>query len=309
MGFFGSQQDTTEKTQTTTLPQKQEDLANLVFDQALSGYGQIPLDVYGGARVPDVPRPTVRSQNQRMDLAGQLRQGTTPQDIMNLASQTAQGHFLNPNSNPFLRQTINAAIRPVRNQFFEQALPGISSAAVSGGAYGGTDQQKVKERALRDFETAAMDTSSQLSFENLSRERALQQMAPQLYQQGISAALQPAQILSGVGQERYNQQLMDIAAQREKFAESQTAPFRGLDVLSQAVQLPAGGTVSSRQDTEAPSKASEFLKGALGAGLGAGSVFWPQQGQGQPQQGGNNLWATAAPIALSAIAGGVGSLF
>ena len=51
-----------------------------------------------------------------------------------LALSTLRGDFLHPNSNPYLQGTIDAAIRPMTQQYKESILPAIESRAFLEGA-------------------------------------------------------------------------------------------------------------------------------------------------------------------------------
>ena len=46
-------------------------------------------------------------------------------NILNLGQQTARGDFLDPNSNPFLKDTINFALQPAVSQFQNSVLPAL----------------------------------------------------------------------------------------------------------------------------------------------------------------------------------------
>lgn len=301
--WFGSQQDTTQQTTQNNWFQPYQDLYSNVFNQALQGYEQVPQGTYQGPRVPNTPFATRLGRRNMLDVATNLQQNqTAPWDIMNLATQTAQGDFLSPNSNPYLRQTISAAIRPVREQFLNEALPASRSAAIAGGAYGGSDQEAEDARLTRDFGRTASDTSAQIAFNNLARERMLQQQAPQMYRQGAALAMLPAEIRQQVGSQLYSQQLAQIAADQQQFNESINAPYQGLGFLTNLLGLPSGGSTTSTTNSEAPSLASQFLQGAIGGAGAAGSMYY------NPQQGSSSLWQNLLPIAGSGLAAGLAGI-
>lgn len=104
----------------------------------------------------------------------------------NTLTQTAQGQFLSPDSNPFLQQTIEAAQRPIIQQFEEQVLPNTRSQFTNAGQFiqatGGNESGSspfdvAQNRAGRDFINSLGDISTNIASQNFQAERGRQQEA------------------------------------------------------------------------------------------------------------------------------------
>ncbi len=102
-------------------------------------------------------------------------------DANNLLSQTLGGQFLSPESNPFLQATIQAAQRPLLEQFQDVTLPGLSSAFTAAGQRtqpgGSSAFDKAKAIESRGLFNALGDISTKLAGENFQAERARQVQA------------------------------------------------------------------------------------------------------------------------------------
>lgn len=186
------------------------------LDQAfanLGGYGQQGLqtgleDYYaGGDQLGQFGQAGAQGLGQLGDLYGQLgnvagTMGSTGRDatwsglgslgagVGGISTGTAgaqQGmqHLLGAGdvlNNPYLQGAMDAAIRPVTEQFTEQVLPGIKSAAMGAGQMGGSRQGIAEGIASRGY----MDTIADMTA----------QMGSQAYGQGLNAV----QAGAGIGQ-------------------------------------------------------------------------------------------------------------
>lgn len=206
-------------------------------------------------------------------------------ELRNLGVATARGDFLSPDSNPFIKGAVDAAINPLRDRL-DQNVMSIGDAAQAAGAYGGSRQALLKSTALQGFNADALDTSAGIYADNYARERQLQQGAPQLLSSANQLALQPGQVLGAVGDQE-QQWAMD------KLVSAMDAPWAGLDRYQSILNSvsPYGTTSGTTTSTAAQkSKGGSALSGALG-GASAGASFGP--------------WGAG----IGAIAGGLGGLF
>ena len=89
------------------------------------------------------------------------------QDIVGSAGQGNQfltsGQALDPSTNPYMAKTIEAGVRPIREQLLEKALPSIRSGAVGAGQFGSSRQGIAEGQAIRGAETAAGDTLAKIA--------------------------------------------------------------------------------------------------------------------------------------------------
>jgi len=192
-----------------------------------------------------------------------------------LALSTLRGDFLHPNSNPYLQGTIDAAIRPMTQQYKESILPAIESRAFLEGAGDSIRLPLAQAQAGRDLATASGDVASNIAFNNYGMERQNQYSAPALLGQSAALPLQAIQMIGGAGA---GQRALDQVGVQEGLAqraEAENAAFRPLrqyaDILS---TIPVGSSTSGTQTTTLqqaqPGLGSQLLTGALGlAGTGA----------------------------------------
>lgn len=221
-------------------------------------------------------------------LRGQAGATATGADEMRaLAQQTASGYFLSPDTNPYIKQAVEAAIRPLQQQL-DGRIVSVGDAATMAGAYGGDRQALLKAKALTGFNEAALDTSGQIYFNNYNNERQRQMGAGALFNDANALALKPGQVLSSIGDQ---QQQWDIAAATA----AMDAPWAGLDRLQSVLSgVQDYGTQTTDSKTVSQGAKASGAQGALGGALGgasAGSAFGP--------------WGAG----IGAVIGGLGGLF
>lgn len=183
-------------------------------------------------------------------------QGPLADLTRNIASSTdfvLGGDVLDPASNPYLTDTINAAIRPVEEALTERIIPGIRSSAVATGNLGTTRQGVAEGRAIGDFTRTAGDISSELAFggyqsglDALTRTLAV---APSL--QGPLTA--EATALDAVGQQKraLEQSRIDDAIARFNFNEN--LPDDKLAQFASLISGNFGGTTTGQVEGTGPS--------------------------------------------------------
>lgn len=174
-------------------------------------------------------------------MSGTIGQGA--QDVINMGQATARGDFLNPDTNPFLRATADAAVGRAREGLLEQALPVISDQAIAQGAYGGARQDLSQERAVRDFGRSALDATTGLYGQNYQAERGRQMQAPVVLGQGYDLASAAGKGMLGLDEIVRGQEQLRIDDALARF--NANNPFRGL--MEAMGLLTAGGFASTGQ--------------------------------------------------------------
>lgn len=211
--------------------------------------------------------------------------------------QTSMGGFLQ--GSPYREQAIQAATRPLQQQFSEQILPGIASMYSRAGRYGSGAMERALGTATEASTRAIGDVASNIAYNDYARERALQQqaqgqqaalgaLAPQFYQ----SQMLPAQTLAQVGQaqEAIAAQPLQEAIQRYQF--EQQLPYQQLQTyLSSVYGTPLSASVYPSQ----PQAQTNQLGQAIG-GAGLGYLA------------GNFLGGSTGGIANSTLGAGVGGL-
>lgn len=124
---------------------------------------------------------------------GQGAAGEGTGAAQDLLTQTLRGDFLSPDSNPFLRSTIEAASRPILQQFEDELLNQRAQFTAGGQAVtqGASSPFALAEaRRQTGLANALGDVGTNIAFGNLANERGLQNQAVQLQQQQQQAEVQ-----------------------------------------------------------------------------------------------------------------------
>jgi hypothetical protein len=184
--------------------------------------------------------------------------------------QTAAGGFLQ--GSPYQQAAIQAATRPLQQQFTESTLPAIQSAFSRAGRYGSGAQERAIAQAQEATSRAMGDVTANIAYQDYARERGLQQqaiaqqaalgaMAPQFYQ----AQMLPAQTLAQVGQqqEAIAAQPLQEAIQRYQFG--QQLPYNQLQGYLSSVY---GTPLSQSIYAPTPQYQNTMMNTVAGAGLG-----------------------------------------
>lgn len=179
-----------------------------------------------------------------------------------MLAQTSSGAFLRPESNPYLKDTVDAALGQVQGR--------VNAQFNRPGAFGGTGHQNMLTDQLAQVAT-------NLYGQNYMNERTNQLRAASMAPSFSNLDYQDAQALLGVGDVfgQREQDLLNLGY--ERFLEQQNFPFQQLDVLSNTLAGSTGGrstTISQGAPVQYNRAASALGGGLLGAGLG--SMAFPQ---------------------------------
>lgn len=190
---------------------------------------------------------------------------------------TAAGGFLQ--GNPYQQQMIDAATRPLVNQYSNQVLPGIASLYSKSGRYGSGAMQSALGQATEQYGRALGDVSANIVGTQYDQERGRQQQA-------MMGLTNLAQAAPGIYAQQYlpSQQLAQVGAQREaiaaqplneamsRYSFGQQLPYQQLSgYLSSVYGSPTAsyGTTSQNMSTNPTIGA---IGGALGGGLLGSSI-------------------------------------
>ena len=244
--------------------------------------------------------------------------------------QTAAGGFLN--ANPYQQQMIQAATRPLEQQFSQSVLPGIASLYSKSGRLGSGSMERALGTATEGFGRALGDVTSNIAGTQFQAERGLQQQAAgalgaqqqaafgtqlqaagglgAVQQQDLARQLQaslaapqifgqqflPSQALADVGAQRESIAALPLQEQMARFEFGQQLPYQQLQgYLSSVYGSPMGAY--GTQTTQTPlttNRTTNALSGALLGGLGGYAL--------------NNAFNFGSPILSSAVGAGVGGL-
>lgn len=211
--------------------------------------------------------------------------------------QTAAGGFLQ--GSPMQQRAIEAATRPITQQFQSQILPGISSGFSRAGRYGSGAMQRAQAAATEAYGRALGDVGANIAYQDYTRERGLQQQA-QLAQSALAqaapsffqASFLPAQALGQVGAAREAIAAQPLQEQIQRFQYGQQLPYQQLQgFLSSVYGTPMGSSQGIMPQTQT---------NRLGQAVGLGTLGFLG---GQALQG---QFGQYAPIAGAALGGLLG---
>jgi hypothetical protein len=189
--------------------------------------------------------------------------------------QTAGGSFLN--ANPYQQAMMEAATRPLTQQFSQSVLPGISSLYSKSGRLGSGSMERALGTATEAYGRSLGDITANIAGSQYQQERGLQQqaqlqqaqlagLAPQFYGQQFL----PSQTLAQVGAQQEAIAAQPLQEQLARYQFGQQLPYQQLQgYLSSVYGTPLGSY--GTQTTNAPTyqnRGAGILGGGIAGGLG-----------------------------------------
>jgi len=226
------------------------------------------------------------------------------QASMGQVGQTAAGGFLN--ANPYQQAMMEAATRPLTQQFSQAVLPGISSLYSRSGRLGSGAMERALGTATEAYGRSLGDITANIAGTQYQQERGLQQqaqlaqsqlagLAPQFYSQQFL----PSQTLAQVGAQQEAIAAQPLQEQLARYQFGQQLPYQQLQgYLSSVYGTPLGSY--GTQTTNAPTyqnRGAGILGGGLAGGLGGYAL-----GQAFPAIGGT--YGALGGAALGGLLGG-----
>ena len=240
---------------------------------------------------------------QASPILGQAQQAY--QASLGQVGQTAAGGFLN--ANPYQQAMMEAATRPLTQQFSQAVLPGISSLYSKSGRLGSGAMERALGTATESYGRSLGDITANIAGSQYQQERGLQQQA-QLAQSQLAGAAPsfygqqflPSQTLGQIGAQREAIAAQPLQEQMSRFAYQQRLPYEQLSgYLSSVYGSPLGQFGTPAAQPTYQNRTAGALGGALAGGLGGYAL-----GQAFPQTFGGFLGGYGAP-ALGALGGGL----
>lgn len=199
----------------------------------------------------------------------QQAQSAYSQALGNIGA-TAGGSFLG--ANPYQAQMMQAATRPLEQQFSQSVLPSIASLYSKAGRYGSGAMQNALGQATESYGRALGDVTSNIAGQQYQQERGLQQQA-QLGLAGLASAAPsiyaqqyiPTQQLAQVGAAREAIAAQPLQEQMARFNFGQQLPYQQLSGYLSSVYGSPMGSYGTQSQTM-PS--NPLINTAAGAGLG-----------------------------------------
>ncbi len=224
------------------------------------------------------------------------------QQSLGQVGQTAAGGFLG--GSPYREALIQAATRPLTQQFESQILPGISSLFSRAGRYGSGAMEQALGRATESYGRALGDVATNVAAQDYARERGLQQQA-QIAQSALAQAAPsffqssflPSQALGAVGAAREQIALQPLQEQIARFNFGQITPRQSLQTFLSSVY----GSPMASSNIPMP----QAQTNPLAQGLGLGTLGY----LGGSFLGGTPLNQPGQAAILGGLLGGLGGYF
>lgn len=243
-------------------------------------FGAQQPSLYPGQMYVSPSQQTEQALQQQEQLASQsspfLQQaGQSYLGALGNLGQIAGGSFLG--GSPFLSGQIQAATRPLMQQFEQSTLPAIQSAFSRAGRYGSGAQTRAIGQATEATGRAIGDISSQLAAADYARERQLMQQAlgqeiaaAQAAPQFFASQFLPSQQLAQVGaaREAIAAQPLQEAMTRYQFA--QQLPYQQLQTFLSGVY---GTPMAASQYASVPQARTNTTAQILGGAAALGSLI------------------------------------
>lgn len=265
-GLGGGGAPTTATTTTTQeLSPEQQQLISLVIPTAEQIIKEPPTQFPGSAIAPFDPLQ-VQAQENVLQLAGPEGPLTQFSNQAQMAGQFLLGPVLFPESNPALQAAVDAAVRPLTENFQNVVLPGIRGEAITAGGFGGSRQGIAEGLAAQGLTRSIGDVSAGIQANAF--QQSLDAMVKALF-----AAPQTAQLpftspgaIEAVGAQRRALEQAQLSEEAQRFISEQLIPFAtAQDVAALAFGLPGGQITST---STLPGGESDALSQFLGlAGL------------------------------------------
>ena len=198
--------------------------------------------------------------------------------------QTAGGSFLG--GSPGQQAAIEAATRPLQQQFEEVTIPGISSQFSRAGRYGSGAMERAVGTATEATGRAIGDIASNIAYQDYTDASQRQQQAQGALIQGATLAPQiygqqflPSQQLGQIGAAREQIAAQPLQEQLQRFQFEQQAPMQGLQsYLSSVYGTPMGSSNVVQPQVQTNRISQAIGGGSLGYLAGETLGFDPRYG-------------------------------
>lgn len=258
---MGKSGGTTKTTSSTGLPAFQQPYVTQMLQQAQGLYQQPGPSLYPQQWTSPLTADEVAAAGGARSTAvpAQLGVAQQAQDTFNYNLNEGR----NPLSNPFLADTVSAAVNPIFDNLMRRTLPQLRQGHMLAGNFGGSKESIGAGLATSDATRQAFDASTSIYNNAWNQGQALagQTLAQAPMVQGLWT--NPYEVLSGIGgQERaYNQALLD--EQKTKYEYEQNLPFTKLAEYSNLIRQPFGAEGTSAVESPTASTASQIAGGVL----------------------------------------------
>lgn len=155
---------------------------------------------------------------------------------------TASGDVMNLDSNPYLKGAVDAAVRPLSENFQQVVMPSVRGGAISAGGLGNSKAPQAANLAASSYMREVGDTTNKLL--NTAYGQNLDAMMKGI---ALTPQTQSASLFPQVAQDSVGAQKRALAQQQEQARfEEEMFPFNlGLQLIGASAATPGGGTTGT----------------------------------------------------------------
>jgi hypothetical protein len=273
-----------------------------LYTKAQSAMGATNKSVYGGDLWAS-PNKTQIGANQQLkniapewskvaggwDYGADTLRGYGDTMIKNASDE----HWLNPDTNPYVKQMTEQALGDSTRNFQRNVLPQMGDAAIKGGAYGGSRQGIMEGLAAGEFGRETSDAATRIYADNYQKERdrmgQAQQLAatysPSMYagansqeQQKIAGQQYGIDALMKAGTQQQSWDQMQNQENLDRYKMDQASVWAGIPEM---LSVLTGGSFQSSSSTGPNPNYTSPMQGAMGVGsllTGLADAFKPEGG-------------------------------
>ncbi len=144
----------------------------------------------------------------------------TRNPVLDMLGMFTSGDLMNVETNPALKNAIDAATRPIVENTLRQALPAVRQDFIGAGQYGGTKQGLAEAQAINEMQKNVGDTSSL--------------MANRAYETGMQGTLQGLGLYSDAFAQGIGQQLEALGLQDSVYGRDIANRIQGAQITQDA---------------------------------------------------------------------------
>lgn len=267
MGIFDSifgSGNSNQKSTTTFQPSKQQSQVMNMAMPYLTDFAQQGVKLPTATGIADFNPTQLAAQQQALGAAGQ--QSSLAGQGAGFSDWLFSGAALDPNSNPQLRATIDAATRPIFEGLTEQVLPQLRGEARSTGNFGSSKQGIAEGLASRGASNAAGDTASRIAYQGYQSGLDAMMRNLGLLPQTLGSMTAGAATTGAVGDAQQGLTQGRLTEEQDRYMQQQLMPLSiGQELLSALGAIPGGSTTTKAQVPTA-SPFSQLLGGAATIG-------------------------------------------
>lgn len=256
----------TQKSTTTFKPTAQQ---QGVLNSALpyiQQFAQQGVKLPTATGIADFNPTQLAAQGQALGAAGQ--QNALAGQGLGFSDWLFSGAALDPNSNPQLRATIDAATRPIFEGLTEQYLPGVRGEARTTGNFGSSRQGIAEAMGSREASRAAGDTASRIAYQGYQSGLDAMMRNLGLLPQTLGSLTAGAATTGAVGDAQYGLTQGRLTEEQDRYMQQQLMPLSiGQELLAALGAIPGGTTTSKVKGTTASPFAQLAGAGTTLAGM------------------------------------------